>query len=429
MQERIGLGQGLFLEHGQVVSRNWLGRTQASEPGPAMRALAAAYEKGHLTAEELRTKVKNPQACLLVLGEPSTSLAQTLQSWPEEQRQKFQQLLAGVSTDYRQTPAVQVVDPQDPARLKQFDGPTFFLGSALEKLALNGRLLKSRDQSGVSLLDNLCSLQQACSKDGYAGQDLFAWALVHSAYSKRTFHQAQGKGTCGAATLGYVLWQENPSQMVGALRDWTYQGQAVTRTGASQRPTESIDPADPTPAADQIMQASLMNLADPEYTYSLVQDRFTRPDGQTRERGLYPQHQKHLLDSLSTKDWTIQELDSERLRQIQRETPGPVPVTLEWASGQGLHSLHLLSVQRVSDEHVYLRDPAGDRGVVLANSSQQILGSGFQRMSRQEFDDRLRQGLVPDNAQARSGWLTALKQSASNGVLGGLFWAQPGEPK
>ncbi|MFN8611883.1 MAG: hypothetical protein U0931_30340 [Vulcanimicrobiota bacterium] len=420
-EQRIGLGEGLVLQHGQVFSRDWLGRSQPCPPGPSLQALARAYREGRVGGEEVRGLEHFPQASLLIFGEPSPALKKTLESWPAEQQKKFNELLSAVGTDYRQTGPIQVVDPEQPGHLQERPGPTFFLGSALERLALNGKLQDSRDQGGTNLLDNLHSLHQICQKDGYAGQDLFAWSLVHSAHSKRTFHQAQGKGTCGAATLGYVLWQENPSQMVGALRDWTYQGQATTRTGVSVRPSEAIDPTDPTPPADQIMQASLMNLADPEYTYSLVQDRFSRADGQTRERGLYPEHQQHLLDSMSDREWTVQSLSSEKLRDVLRENGGPVPVTLEWATGQGLHSLHLLSVQRVSDDHVYLRDPAGDRGVILSDSSQQLLGSGFQRMTREEFDRRLRQGLVPDNTRARAGWWTALKQSASQSRLAGLF--------
>ena len=418
----LGLGDGFSIQDGRVVTSNWLGQTGPCEPGPSLQALANGYRSGRLTAEELRGLENYPQAGLLVLNQPSPALECQLQKWPAEQREKFQTLLARVGADYRQTGTVQVVDPETPGRLTKQAGPTFFLGSALEKLALSGKLLNSQDRQGASLLDNLVSLKAACDKDGHAGQDLFAWSLLHSAYSKRTFHQAHGKGTCGAATLGYVLWQENPSQMVGALRDWTYHGQAATRTGLSERPAESIDPADPTPVADQILQASLMNLADPEYTYSLVQDRFSRPDGQTRERGLYPQHQEHLLNSLSQRDWTSQPLDSEKIQGLLRNQEGPVPVTLEWATGQGLHSLHLLSVQRVNQTHVYLRDPAGDLGVVLKDSSQQLLGSGFQRMSRQEFDQRIQKGLVPQMPAARTGWLSSLKQACSQSPFSGLFF-------
>lgn len=422
LDRRTGLGDGFALENGQVVTSNWLGRTRTCEPGPSMQALVQGHRVGWISAEEIRTLEKYPQATLLVLGEPSPALTALLQSWPPEQRQQFQTLLGEVGADYRQTGRVQVVDREHKERLNQEPGPTFFLGSALEKLALNGKLLGSRDQAGHSLLENLVALRQACAKDGQAGQDLFAWSLLHSAYSKRTFHQAQGKGTCGAATLGYVLWQENPSQMVGALKDWTYQGQTVTRSGTSQRPEESIDSRDGTPVADQILQASLMNLADPEYTYSLVEDRFRRADGHVRERGLLPQHQEHLLNSLSQRDWSSQALDSEQIREVQSRAKGPLPVTLEWATGQGLHSLHLLSVQKVNDTHVYLRDPAGDMGVVLPDSSQQLLGSGFQRMSRQEFDQRLQQGLVPQTPATRSGWLSGLKQACSQSGLSGLFF-------
>lgn len=371
LSQDLGLGQGFSLGvDGKVTTRDWLGRQQSCTKGQALEALASAVKQGRLSPEELKLYAyRYPQAALLILGEPSAPLARQLDSWEPAQRKAFTQLLQEVGADYRNK-----------------GESTFFLGSALEKLALNGKLLESRDELGHSLLENLLALREKTAQDGYAGQDLFAWTLIHSAYSKHTFHQAPSKGVCAAATLGYVMWQENPSKMVGALNDWVYQSPSPN----------SHDPADPVPFGDQVMQAHLMNLADPDYTYNLVQDRFTRPDGQSRERGLFPEHQKHLLTTLSDRDWHSQPTDSQQLREHLRKSPGPLPVALEWKEVEGLHSRHLLCVSRINDEYVYLRDPAGEHALRLENSSQEIFASGFQRMSREEFDQRLQQGLIPE---------------------------------
>ena len=376
----LGLGQGHRLNaRGKVVATSRWGKPQPCSSGEAIEVLSQAYQSGQISADEVRGCQRYPQAPLLLLGERSQALQDKLQSWPEGERARFDQLLTSVGTGSREQ-----------------GEHTFFLGSALEKLALQDKLLGQCDVDGLTLLDNLEAMQKICQGDGAVGEDLFAWTLVHSAYSKRTFHQVPGKGTCGAATLGYVLWQDSPARVVRALRDWAYQGQTQTRTGVAERPERAYDPSESTPLADQVLQASLMNLADPQFVYDIVQDQFTQGE-QQRERGLFPEHQQHLLNSLSDRDWTSQSLTSSQLQPILQEGSGPLPVALQWTQSGELHSRHLLSVSRVSEHHVYLRDPAGELGLTLEGSTQEKLGEGFLRMSRQEFDERIQQGLIPDS--------------------------------
>ncbi len=377
----IGLGDGFSLDQdGKVRSRNWLGTEKKCSHGQAVKALQQGFSEQRISNDEIRKhSYRYPEAKLVVLGELSPALSEKLSNWPTGAQAKFKDLLSSVGSDYR--------DSAD---------KTFFLASALEKLAMNDKLQGSHDASGHSLLDNLVSLKDHCQKDGQAGQDLFGWSLIHSAYSKHTFHQAPTKGTCASATLGYVLWQENPAKVVGALRDWVYRGETQTRLGSMPRPDESLDPADPTPSGDQILQASLMNLADPEFTYSLVKDQFSKPDGTTRERGLFPNQQERVLNSLSSNNWHSKSTTSSEIQQLQEEGDGPIPVVLEWASPGGLHSKHMMAVNRISDQYAYLRDPAGELGLTLPDSSQQKFANGFQRMSRDEFDSRLQQGLVAE---------------------------------
>jgi hypothetical protein len=377
----IGLGDGFSLDQdGKIRSRNWLGTEKKCSHGQAIKALQQGFNEQRISNDEIKKhSFRYPEAKLVVLGELSPTLSEKLSKWPSSDQAKFKDLLSHVGSDYRDK-----------------GNKTFFLASALEKLAINDKLLASKDESGASLLDNLSSLKERCQKDGYAGQDLFGWTLVHSAYSKHTFHQAPTKGTCASATLGYVLWQENPSKVVGALSDWVYKGETQTRLGTMSRPKEALDPADPTPVGDQILQASLMDLADPEFTYSLINDQFSQPNGTTRERGLFPVHQERVLNSLSGETWHSKTTNSSEIRQLQKETKGPIPVALDWATSGGLHSRHMMAVSRVNDEHVYLRDPAGELGLTLPNSTQEKFSNGFQRMSRQEFDTRIQQGLIAE---------------------------------
>jgi hypothetical protein len=344
-----------------------------------VEVLAQAYQQGQISAQELKQCQRYPNATLLILGERPQALQDKLQTWPEADRAKFDQLLTSVGTSHRDQ-----------------KNHSFFLGSALEKLALQDKLLEHRDHDGMTLLDNLLEMQKRCQADGPTGSELFAWTVVHSAYSKRTFHQVPGKGICAAATLGYVLWEESPARVVRALRDWAYEGQTQTRTGSAERPQRAYDPSASAPLADQVLQASLMNLADPQFAYDIVQDQFSK-SGEQRERGLFPEHQQHLLNSLSGQDWQSQSLDSAQLQPLLKQGNGPVPVALEWIQSGELHSRHMLSVSRVTDQHVYLRDPAGELGLTLENSTQEKLGEGFLRMSRQEFDQRIQQGLLPDS--------------------------------
>lgn len=370
----IGLGEGYSLgPNGKVVSKSFWGTARDCSGGESVDVLARAYGQGQISADELR-HCKNGA---LILGEKGQALQDKLHNWPEGERAKFEQLLTSVGTGYREQ-----------------GENTFFLGSALEKLALQDKLLEQRDHQGLSLLDNLVEMQKLCQADGQAGSELFAWTVVHSAYSKRSFHQMPGKGTCGAATLGYVLWQDSPARVVRAMRDWAYQGQTQTRTGAAERPERAYDPAESTPLADQVLQACLMNLADPEFVYDIVQDQFSR-QGEQRERGLRPEHQQHLLNSLSAQDWQSTSVTSAQLQPLLRQGSGPIPVALQWTESGELHTRHLLSVSRVSDDFVYMRDPAGELGLTLENSTQEKLGEGFLRMGRPEFDQRIQQGLLP----------------------------------
>lgn len=376
----LGLGNGFCLgADGKVVSKSFWGKARPCNRGEALEALAQAYQQGQISAEELKNCRHYSNASLLILGEQPEVLQDKLKTWPEADRAKFQQLLTLVGTGHRDQ-----------------GENSFFLGSALEKLALQDKLLGQKDHDGLSLLDNLMEMQKLCQADGATGSDLFAWTLVHSAYSKRTFHQVPGKGICAAATLGYVLWQESPARVVRALRDWAYEGQAQTRTGTAERPQRAYDPRQSAPLADQVLQASLMNLADPQFAYDIVEDQFSKA-GENRERGLFPEHQQHLLNSLSAHDWQSQSLSSAELQPLLKQGSGPIPVALEWTQSGELHSRHLLSVNRVTDQHVYLRDPAGEMGLTLENSTQEKLGEGFLRMSRQEFDQRIQQGLLPES--------------------------------
>ncbi|MBT9588812.1 hypothetical protein IV102_36090 [bacterium] len=376
----LGLGNGFSLgTDGKVVSKSFWGKARACSCGESIDALAQAYQQGQISAEELKTCRHYPNTSLLILGERPQVLQDKLKTWPEADQAKFEQLLTSVGTGH----------------CDQGEN-SFFLGSALEKLALQDKLTGQKDQSGLSLLDNLVEMQKLCQADGATGSDLFAWTLVHSAYSKRTFHQVPGKGICGAATLGYVLWQESPARVVRALRDWAYEGQAQTRSGPAERPQRAYDPSQAAPLADQVLQASLMNLADPQFAYDIVQDQFSKA-GEQRERGLFPEHQQHLLNSLSTHDWQSQSVSSAHLQPLLKQGSGPIPVALEWTQIGDLHSRHMLTVNRVTDQHVYLRDPAGELGLTLENSTQEKLGEGFLRMSRQEFDQRIQQGLLPDS--------------------------------
>ena len=93
--------------------------------------------------------------------------------------------------------------------------------------------------------------------------------------------------------------------------------------------------------------------------------------------------------------WKARPTDAEGVRQQLKATGIPVPVQLHWSNPEGLHSEHMLAVTRVTDQHVYLRDPAGEHGLRLPESSQQLLGHGFQRMERAEFEHRLRHALGP----------------------------------
>lgn len=183
----IGLGNGFSLDQdGKVRSRNWLGSEKKCSHGQAIKALQQGFSEQRISNDEIKKhSYRYPEAKLVVLGELSPALSDKLSKWPSSDQAKFKDLLSYAGSDYRDK-----------------GSKTFFLASALEKLAINDKLLGSKDESGTSLLDNLSSLKESCQKDGYAGQDLFGWTLVHSAYSKHTFHQAPTKGTCASATLG-----------------------------------------------------------------------------------------------------------------------------------------------------------------------------------------------------------------------------------
>lgn len=347
-----------------------------------MTALASAVQQKYLSREDLKGLNQFPQASLLILGEKSPALTGKISSWSGQDRQKLDSLLEWSSTKFRSN-----------------GKDDFFVGSALERLALKDKLFQ-KDLHGTTLLDNLVELKTCAANLGPAGEDLAAWSIVHAAYSKRTYHQIPTKGTCGASSIGYTLWESDPSQIVRSLKEWFVEGSTTLRGGvSSERPSEYQDPTVTTPLPDQVLQSSMMNLADPEYVYSLTTDRFNKKDGTVRSepRGLLQHNQDFLLNSLSTKRWHSTKLTAQELKTELGKAGQALPAALDWNSAGGEHSLHMVAVTKINSKWVYVRDPHGEHGLKLPSGQQQILGEGYQRFPRQEFEERLNHVFLPEN--------------------------------
>lgn len=145
---------------------------------------------------------------------------------------------------------------------------------------------------------------------------------------------------------------------------------------------------------ERMLQASLMDFARPEQHYSLAEDTF---EG-AQDTGLQPAQVVRLVSALSGQAVETREIDLDGLRALVKATNGRAPVVIRWSSDpDGKHSYHMVMATAVSGEHVYYRNPWGNRGDQdeTLEGAREVFKNGFERMALGEFEGRIAWAVLP----------------------------------
>lgn len=376
----IGLGEGYrYVPEEGVVQKDTLFSSRTCDEPETLTALSVGLEKKLIDKGDFTTLFqKFPSSTLLLTGDYTADMKKATAGWSAGDKKILDGLLKYCGT-----------------RSQEVEGRRFYPGLALEKLVVDGQM-KAFDSRGNTLLKNLERLQQLCEGDERFGKAVYDRVLVHAAFAEDTFFQVGGKGTCGATTLGFVGWEANPSEMVRVTTSAVFDKSDTMANGQTMtRPLQPYDPSITSHLVDQVSQASLMANADQKYGYDLVNDQFRAADGETRERGLREGEQLTLIQALTGQKWEAQKLTVDQLAEAQKESKVPLPLSMKWNTPGGDHSFHMVALKSISDTHVEMRDPAGDGGLDLPDSSLVKLGHGHVRMDRKEFEERMVHALVP----------------------------------
>ncbi len=380
---RVDLGEGyrFYPQRGELVHKDHFWSQELPCTGDEeLLVLGDKLREGRLRPEWLAgLEVKSPKARAVLEGEV---VAEELSGTDLSRFQELCQALKGVGRKRR--------------------GHVFFAVTALERLARDGTLTKAKDAAGKSLLDNIWALYKDDSLLPRLKEDLLVWSLLYAAFPKRAFEQAPGKGTCAATSIAYLGWEEDPAEMVRLVRELAVEGKVRLRSGGvMERPKVYLANEGGCSTVEELLQASFMDYADPDYKYDFSQDAFVsqapgNTKGKPRERGLFPEHQLRLLEGVTGRSYQVvkpPQAGAEFLEKYFQAQGERAVAQLDWSSSAELHSRHLLVVTKVDDSYVYLKDPLGSWSQQVGKGHE-CFDYGFEKLTRQEFERRLNHLIV-----------------------------------
>lgn len=287
---------------------------------------------------------------------------------------------------------------QSTRRLEKWRGAERFgAKQALERLLINGTLTRKPDSQGHTLLENLVEMQTDPSIGKTYRRDLMGWTLAHLAFPKQSFNQVPDKGTCAPTVLAYDLALDAPAEFVRLVDGLAGSERAVAMANGEllERAAGTLQNGsrDGSPV-ERMLQASFMGFARPDDRYSLAEDAFQA--GQ--DTGLEPTQVVRLVGALTGHPVETRAIDLHGLRALLKATNGRAPVVLRWSSDpEGKHSYHMVMATAVSAEHVYYRNPWGNRGDEdgTPDGAREVFKNGFERMTLGEFEGRLAWAVLP----------------------------------
>lgn len=232
----------------------------------------------------------------------------------------------------------------------------------------DGRM-QSKDTRGATLLDNLETIRTQPLAAGLDRRETLADTLTQTA-RPGVIHQGN-RGTCTVTTLEHMLAKSQPAEyarLVGGLT--TPEGVVRTRNGWNLYRDGGLiqnDNSGRSPIS-RIFQGSMMEYANGAMTYDNARDAHSNPDG-TLIRNRHGRTQS----GLGYKEWEravhatmgpARDVSAgpNAMRDIQANLRRglDVPVGLIWGRDQdGDPTGHALSVTKMDEKYVYLRNPWG----------------------------------------------------------------------
>ncbi|MFN8577767.1 MAG: hypothetical protein U0354_12995 [Candidatus Sericytochromatia bacterium] len=140
-----------------------------------------------------------------------------------------------------------------------------------KKLLGNGLLMK-KDSAGITILDKMISepRSEKLGKSKISASDILN-QTVHTISNPLSIQQGDNKGTCGAATMEYILAKQNPAELVKIIEGITSKTQSVPlknyigpRMNTSMNLPNNAIPKDNSGRKDidRMIQSSIMNQAN-----------------------------------------------------------------------------------------------------------------------------------------------------------------------
>ncbi|MFN8612959.1 MAG: hypothetical protein U0931_35800 [Vulcanimicrobiota bacterium] len=241
-------------------------------------------------------------------------------------------------------------------------------GSDLVGLLRNGTL----DQPG--LLDNLSGLTTQPMASGLSNQGV-TQDVLQALNRPGAIILQDSKGTCTVTTLEHLLANTDPSEYARLVGGLTSEAGTVTlRNGEIllRNPTGLAADGTIRNDASRVLQSSLMDLGSAG-NYHNGLDLVTRTSNSAG--GLLPQEYLQVFQAVLGGQWEARGVAgaADRTAFEQAVAQGtPVPVDLRWATG-GQDANHMLSVTRMDDNYVYLRNPHGVQETGALRSGDQLL--------------------------------------------------------
>lgn len=325
-----------------------------------------------------------------------------------EQQQKFMQLALRQRS-------------RDAAALTEIAGQKPAIDQNLLAILKSGNLTRTDSKDGI-LLDNLVNLMNQDFPEGLDGAAVLEEVLAQVANPERI---RQGpKNTCTMTCVEYLSAKQDPAEYVRLMAGLTSEkGEVELRNGETLRRDDNVvqDDSSGRTSASRIFQASMMEYANGPQDYDNQTDRnymvVSMPDGSQQR---VPQYAGLMYEHWIRGANAVLPYESVPVRYLKPEGRGqaeqiigalvqsgrPVLVGMGW----GQNSSHLLVVEGVDENYVYLRNPwgDGDRGSPgspfepareVAPGRENSPSGGQIRMTKEEFFKFLNTYSAPAPAQ------------------------------
>lgn len=270
------------------------------------------------------------------------------------------------------------------------------------------------DDAGATVVDNLSRLDNQNMASGLTNREIMN-EVMETVNRPGVIHQ-DTKGSCTVTTIEYLHAKKDPSHFIKTVADLTGEsGETTLKNGERVLRNPTGLKADGTTRSniDRIYQSTMMDYGGGGHYDNLV-DGHIRLDGSNGGSGLWSNGYNRVEEGVLGGTWRNRSFDlsdgpaaREAFERNLAEVTArgdQVPISMKFAADpKDMHSNHMLSVHKMDDEFVYLRNPwgKGDKGGSGGPPRQMLDNEGNFRMKKSDFYDRLNGYDVQSSTQGR----------------------------